>query len=70
MRVSFAADPTGTDARAFAELDIPCYGFAPVWLPADLPFAPMFHGHNERIPVHGFRWGCATLLELVRRMCG
>lgn len=56
-----------TDARAFASLGIPCYGFAPVWLPPDLPFAPMFHGHDERIPVHGFRWGLATLLELVRR---
>ena len=58
-----------TDARAFAEVGVPCYGFSPIWLPPDLPFAPMFHGHNERIPVHGFRWGLATLHELVRREC-
>ncbi|MFT5431762.1 MAG: acetylornithine deacetylase/succinyl-diaminopimelate desuccinylase-like protein, partial [Myxococcota bacterium] len=59
-----------TDARAFEELGIPCYGFAPIWMPPELPFAPMFHGHNERIPVHGFRWGLATLLEFVMRHCG
>jgi acetylornithine deacetylase/succinyl-diaminopimelate desuccinylase-like protein len=58
-----------TDARAFAAVGVPCYGFSPIWMPADIPFAPMFHGHNERIPVHGFRWGLATLYELVRREC-
>ena len=58
-----------TDARAFAELGIPCFGFSPVWLPPTIAFASMFHGHNERIPVHGFRWGTATLLEVVRRYC-
>ena len=56
-----------TDARAFAELGIPCFGFSPIWLPPDIEFAAMFHGHDERIPVHGFRWGLATLHELVRR---
>jgi acetylornithine deacetylase/succinyl-diaminopimelate desuccinylase-like protein len=59
-----------TDARAFAELGMPCYGFIPVWLPPDLRFASMFHGHDERIPIHGFRWGLATLFELVKRFCG
>jgi len=59
-----------TDARAYAELGIPCYGFSPIWLPDDIPFAPMFHGHNERIPVHGFKWGVATMLEFVKRVCG
>jgi acetylornithine deacetylase/succinyl-diaminopimelate desuccinylase-like protein len=58
-----------TDARAFDELDIPCFGFSPVWLPEDINFAAMFHGHNERIPVHGFKWGLACLWELVRRTC-
>ena len=58
-----------TDARAFAELGIPCFGFSPVWLPEDINFAAMFHGHNERIPVEGFRWGLACLWELVRRSC-
>jgi acetylornithine deacetylase/succinyl-diaminopimelate desuccinylase-like protein len=58
-----------TDARAFDEVHTPCYGFSPVWLPPDIPFASLFHGHNERIPVEGFRWGQACLLELARRLC-
>ncbi len=58
-----------TDARAFALLDIPCFGFSPVWLPEDIAFPSLFHAHNERIPVHGFRWGAATLRELVHRYC-
>ena len=58
-----------TDARAFDEVRTPCYGFSPVWLPPEIPFAAMFHGHNERIPVHGFKWGQACMLELARRLC-
>lgn len=56
-----------TDARAFDEVGTPCFGFSPIWLPPDIPFAAMFHGHNERIPVDGFRWGLATLHELICR---
>jgi hypothetical protein len=26
----------------------------------------MYHGHNERIPVDGFRWGLRVLFEVVR----
>lgn len=58
-----------TDARAFDEVGTPCYGFSPVWLPPEIPFAGLFHGHNERIPVHGFQWGLACTHELVRRLC-
>lgn len=58
-----------TDARAFEAVGVPCFGFSPVWLPEDIPFPSLFHAHNERIPVHGFRWGTATLYELVRRYC-
>ena len=58
-----------TDARAFDQVGTPCYGFSPVWLPPEIPFASLFHGHNERIPVHGLQWGLACILELVRRVC-
>ena len=58
-----------TDARAFEAVGVPCFGFAPVWLPPEIPFPSLFHAHDERIPVHGFRWGLATLLELSRRYC-
>ena len=41
----------GTDAKALAQLGIPCYGFAPLRLEPEMPFLSLFHGHDERIPV-------------------
>ena len=41
----------GTDNKALSRLGITGYGFAPLRLPADLDFAPMFHGIDERVPV-------------------
>ena len=35
------------------------YGFAPLRLPADLDFAPMFHGVDERVPLDSLRSGRA-----------
>lgn len=58
-----------TDAMAYARLGIATYGFAPVALPADLKFARLFHGVDERIPIEGFRWGLNALMEVVRRFC-
>ena len=43
-----------------------CYGFSPVRLGPELDFTSMYHGHDERIPVDGFRWGQRVLYELVR----
>jgi len=51
----------GTDAKAFSELGIQCYGFAPLQLPADLDFSGMFHGIDERVPVDGLRFGVRVL---------
>jgi acetylornithine deacetylase/succinyl-diaminopimelate desuccinylase-like protein len=56
-----------TDAKAFMSIGTKWYGFAPVKLPANLRFADMFHGHNERIPVDGLAWGTNTLMQVVRR---
>jgi acetylornithine deacetylase/succinyl-diaminopimelate desuccinylase-like protein len=35
-----------------------------------MKFADMFHGHNERIPVDGLRWGTETLTDLLVRFAG
>ncbi len=57
----------GTDAKALAELGIPCYGFAPLRLEADFPFLSLFHGHDERVPVSALQFGLPVLAEVVAR---
>lgn len=54
-----------TDSKWLEPLGVKAYGFSPLKLPSDLPFAAMFHGHNERLPVEGFRWGLRTHFEAV-----
>jgi acetylornithine deacetylase/succinyl-diaminopimelate desuccinylase-like protein len=51
----------GTDAKAFSRLGIRCFGFSPLQLPADLPFASLFHGIDERVPVEGLQFGVRVL---------
>ncbi len=51
----------GTDAKAFSRIDIPCIGFAPLLLPADLNYAALFHGIDERVPLEGLRFGARVL---------
>jgi acetylornithine deacetylase/succinyl-diaminopimelate desuccinylase-like protein len=51
----------GTDAKSFSRLDIRCFGYAPLRLPADLDFAGMFHGVDERVPVDALRFGVRVL---------
>ncbi|HYN30679.1 MAG TPA: M20/M25/M40 family metallo-hydrolase [Dermatophilaceae bacterium] len=55
----------GTDNKALSTLGITGYGFAPLRLPADLDFAPMFHGVDERVPVESLRFGTRVLLRLL-----
>jgi acetylornithine deacetylase/succinyl-diaminopimelate desuccinylase-like protein len=55
----------GTDAKALAELGIPCYGFAPLRLDADMPFLSLFHGHDERVPVSALEFGLPVLADVV-----
>jgi acetylornithine deacetylase/succinyl-diaminopimelate desuccinylase-like protein len=55
----------GTDAKALAQLGIPCYGFAPLRLAADVPFLSLFHGHDERVPVDALAFGLPALAEVV-----
>ncbi len=60
----------GTDAKALAQLGIPCYGFAPLRLEPDFPFLSLYHGHDERLPVSALEFGLPVLAEVVARYAG
>ncbi len=51
----------GTDNKALSLVGITGYGFAPLQLPADLDFAGMFHGIDERVPLDALRFGTRVL---------
>lgn len=55
----------GTDNKALSTLGITGYGFVPLRLPADLDFAPMFHGIDERVPVDSLEFGTRVLQRLL-----
>ncbi|HEY2670702.1 MAG TPA: M20/M25/M40 family metallo-hydrolase [Rugosimonospora sp.] len=57
----------GTDAKAFVELGVRCFGFSPLRLPADLDFAALFHGIDERVPVEGLQFGVRVLDRFLRQ---
>ena len=71
------ADPTGipvpymipgyTDAKAYGRLGITCYGFSPTRFPVgSVVFSKMYHGHDERVHIDGFKWGFDVLMKAVR----
>jgi acetylornithine deacetylase/succinyl-diaminopimelate desuccinylase-like protein len=51
----------GTDAKAFSQLGIDCYGFAPMFVPAGYPYRSLAHGVDERVPVEGLRFAARVL---------
>lgn len=51
----------GTDAKSFQRLGIRCFGFIPLRLPAELDFAALFHGIDERVPVDALEFGAKVL---------
>jgi acetylornithine deacetylase/succinyl-diaminopimelate desuccinylase-like protein len=55
----------GTDAKSFERLGMRCFGFSPLLLPADLDFAPMFHGIDERVPTEALTFGVRVLQRFV-----
>jgi acetylornithine deacetylase/succinyl-diaminopimelate desuccinylase-like protein len=57
----------GTDAKAFARLGMRCFGFSPLRLPADLNFAALFHGIDERVPTEGLKFGVRVLDRFLRQ---
>jgi acetylornithine deacetylase/succinyl-diaminopimelate desuccinylase-like protein len=58
----------GTDAKAFAGLDIECYGFSPMQMPAGLDYWRLFHGVDECVPIDGLEFG-ARVLDRFLRAC-
>jgi acetylornithine deacetylase/succinyl-diaminopimelate desuccinylase-like protein len=63
--------PGFTDAKQWSRLGARCYGFCPVRFPDGGPrFGDLFHGHDERIPVEGLKWGVKVLYDLVVRFAG
>jgi acetylornithine deacetylase/succinyl-diaminopimelate desuccinylase-like protein len=56
----------GTDNKSFARLGIAGYGFSPLQLPAELDFAALFHGVDERVPVEALKFGTRVLDRLLR----
>jgi acetylornithine deacetylase/succinyl-diaminopimelate desuccinylase-like protein len=60
--------PGFTDAQYFSRLGARCYGFSPMQFPEadDVKFTELFHGHNERIHVDGYRWGLRVLWDVVK----
>ena len=57
----------GTDAKAFVQLGMRCFGFAPLRLPPDLDFTALFHGIDERVPVDALHFGTRVLERILRR---
>lgn len=55
----------GTDNKSMSRLGMAGYGFAPLRLPADLDFAGMFHGVDERVPADSLRFGSRVLDRLL-----
>ena len=56
----------GTDAKSFERLGMRCFGFSPLRLPADLDFAALFHGIDERVPVESLQFGIRVLDRFLR----
>ena len=58
-----------SDATHWKKLGIKCYGFIPLKFPPDFTIANVGgHGHDERIPLEGFRFGLEVLFEAVEKL--
>jgi acetylornithine deacetylase/succinyl-diaminopimelate desuccinylase-like protein len=61
--------PGMTDAKDYARAGIKTYGFAPVALKPDEPFASLYHAPDERISIAGLETGLEWLRALVLDFC-
>jgi acetylornithine deacetylase/succinyl-diaminopimelate desuccinylase-like protein len=55
-----------TDGANLARIGIRALGFTPCVLPPEIAWGKLFHGHNERVPVEGYRKGTRMLWDVVR----
>lgn len=51
----------GTDAKAFSQLGMACYGFAPLAIPEGFNHRALAHGVDERVPITGLEFGARVL---------
>lgn len=61
--------PGMTDAKDYDRAGIKTYGFAPVALKADEPFADLYHAPNERVSIGGVEAGLSWLYDVVVDLC-
>jgi acetylornithine deacetylase/succinyl-diaminopimelate desuccinylase-like protein len=57
----------GTDGKAWHQVGVRCFGFAPLRLPPDLDFLGMFHGVDERVPTESLEFGARVLDRFLDR---
>ena len=55
-----------TDARWVSNLGSHCLGLSPLAIPAGFSTEGLVHGHDERIPTDGLKWGLHVFYEIVR----
>jgi acetylornithine deacetylase/succinyl-diaminopimelate desuccinylase-like protein len=62
--------PGFTDGKYFSQMGARWYGFSPIKIEraANMRFADMFHGHDERVPGEGLVWGVEVLDAVVREV--
>jgi acetylornithine deacetylase/succinyl-diaminopimelate desuccinylase-like protein len=62
--------PGFTDGKYFSQMGARWYGFSPIKIEraANMRFADMFHGHDERVPVAGLVWGVEVLDAVIREI--
>lgn len=58
-----------TDSKYMETFGAEIYGFAPVQFPPDIKFTSLIHGHDERAPAAGFRWGMRLHCDAMTRFC-
>ena len=56
-----------TDGRFFSRLGIQTYGYLPMRLPENAPFASLIHAADERIPVDALEFGAEAIWRAVQR---